>query len=378
MSDRDAFEHILMSLYEAMLDDSLWPATSALIDEACGLTGNTLLVGDGPKDNLRVQFVGLYYRGQRRPDLEHEYLEIYHPIDERIPRLRKLPESQLVSSRDLYTAEELKTSPAFNEALLKANFQEGLNVRLDGLDGSHMGWGLGDPVGSQGWESSQIAMITRLIPHIRQFVRVRQALVRAKAFETTATALIENRRIGVIHLDRRGRIMAANDRARRILRHDDRLWDQAGVLRTRVPDEQTHLDRLVAAALPTAETIGVSGSMPIRRSSVLPPLMVYVKPVKVLQPDYGARHVAVLVLLVEPGHRPRIDPNVVAAALGLTPRESQVAAWLAEGKTVEHMAWATGHTKNAIYWHLKQIYQKLHISRQTDLVRLVLSLTEWS
>ena len=78
MSDRDAFEHILMSLYDAMLDDSHWPATSALIDEACGLTGNTLLVGDGPKDNLRVQFVGLYYRGQRRPDLEHEYLEIYH------------------------------------------------------------------------------------------------------------------------------------------------------------------------------------------------------------------------------------------------------------------------------------------------------------
>ena len=276
------------------------------------------------------------------------------------------------------TRRELKTSPAFNEALLKANFQEGLNVRLDGLDGSHMGWGLGDPVGSQGWESSQIAMITRLMPHIRQFVRVRQALVRAKAIETTETALLENRRIGVVHLDRLGRIMAANDRARRILRHGDRLWDRGGVLRTRGPDEQTHLDRLVAAALPTAGTIGVSGSMPVRPSSGLPPLMVYVKPVKVLQPDFGARHAAVLVLLVEPGHRPRIDPNVVAAALGLAPKESQVAAWLAEGKTVEHMARSTGHTKNAIYWHLKQIYQKLHISRQADLVRLVLSLTQWS
>ena len=49
MSDRDAFERVLASLYDAMLDDSHWPATSALIDEVCGSTGNALMVGEGPK-----------------------------------------------------------------------------------------------------------------------------------------------------------------------------------------------------------------------------------------------------------------------------------------------------------------------------------------
>ena len=53
-----------------MLDDVHWPTTTALIDEACGLTSNALLVGEGPKDDLRVLFVGLYYRGQRRENLE--------------------------------------------------------------------------------------------------------------------------------------------------------------------------------------------------------------------------------------------------------------------------------------------------------------------
>ena len=37
----------------------------------------------------------------------------------------------------------------------------------------------------------------------------------------------------------------------------------------------------------------------------------------------------------------------------------------------------TGLTDGAIYWHLKQIYHKLPISRQVDLVRLVLSLAEF-
>ncbi len=50
MSDQDALERIMASLYDAMLDDTQWPATSALIDETCGIKGNTLLVGEGPKD----------------------------------------------------------------------------------------------------------------------------------------------------------------------------------------------------------------------------------------------------------------------------------------------------------------------------------------
>ena len=43
MSGHDAFERILTSLHEAMLDDVHWPTTTALIDEACGLTSNGIV-----------------------------------------------------------------------------------------------------------------------------------------------------------------------------------------------------------------------------------------------------------------------------------------------------------------------------------------------
>ena len=377
MSEQSAFERILASLYDAMLDDTHWPATSALIDEACGITGNALLVGEGPPDDIYVTFVGLYYHGQRRTDLEREYLELYHPIDERVPRVRQLPDSHVVPIKDLYTAEELKTSRAYNEALRRGKYQQGLNVRLDGPDRSHMTWNLGDPIASDGWGASQIAMITTLLPHIRQFIRVRQALVRAQAGDTTVTALLENSRIGVLHLDRRGRILAVNDRARRLLRHGEGLSDEDEVLRARAPDDQGRLERLVAEALPTSGAVPVSGSMLLGRVSGVPPFVVHVKPVGVPQPDYGARHVAALVLIVEPGRHPRLDPTLVATILGLTPAESQVAVWLADGKSVRDIATATDLTEGAIYWHLKQIYQKLPISRQVDLVRLVLSIAEF-
>ena len=375
MSDQDAFERILASLYDAMLDDTYWPATSALIDEACGSTGNALLVGEGPKDDLRVLFVGLYYRGQRREDLEREYLEIYHPIDERVPRFRQLPDSRLVHVTDLYTAEELKTSPTYNEIMLRGKQQDSLNVRMDGPDGSHMTWGIGDPVASDGWASPQVAMVRALLPHIRQFVRVRQALVGAEAHNTTVAALLDNPRIGVLHLDRRGQIIAANDRARSLLRHGDGLSEEDGVLRARAPGDQLRLQQLMTDALPASGAVTVGGSMRLGRSSGLPPFVVHVKPVGVPHADYGARHVAALVLIVDPGRR--IDPGLVATTLGLTPMESQVAVWLAEGKSVQDMAEATRHTRDAIYWHLKHIYKKQSISRQADLVRLVLSIAEF-
>ena len=75
MGERDAFERILESICNAMLDDALWPAASALIDEACGLKSNGLLVAEAMKQDARLCPLGLYYRGEPRKDLEREYLE---------------------------------------------------------------------------------------------------------------------------------------------------------------------------------------------------------------------------------------------------------------------------------------------------------------
>ena len=113
--------------------------------------------------------------------MEREYFKHYFPRDERIPRLRQLPDSQLVHVPDLYTEQELKTSPAYNEVLPVGGTQNGLNVRMEGPSGSRIVWAICDPVGTDDWSSDQLDMIRRLLPHIRQFVRVRQALADAGA-----------------------------------------------------------------------------------------------------------------------------------------------------------------------------------------------------
>ena len=67
----------------------------------------------------------------------------------------------------------------------------------------------------------------------------------------------------------------------------------------------------------------------------------------------------------------------MARTLKLTPAETRVAVWLAEGKSVRDIAVATGNTEGTIYWRLEKIYQKQSISRQADLVQSVPSLAEF-
>lgn len=378
MSSQDTFDRLLASLYDAMLDDTLWSATSALMDEACGMQGSALGVGIGQKDDVQVVPIGLHYRGARREDLEREYFAVYHPIDEAVPRLRQLPDSRVVHVTTLYTAEELQTSPTYNELLLRASTQDGLRVRLAEPDGSHISWLLADPVARGGWTAPQLTLIKGLLPHIRQFVRVRTALVGAEALNTSLTELLDNSRVGVLHLDRRGRIMETNDRARALLRRGDGLVDKGGVLEARVREDTDRLGKLLARALPASGGPALSGSMLIQRASGLPRLAVHISPVGVWHQDYGGQQVAALVLVVEPGGRAWIDPALVAQALGLTAAQSQVAAALAEGYSVRDIARVTGRQGNSVRFLLKQIYKKYGLSGQVDLVRLVLSLTEFA
>ena len=375
MSQGDAFDRIVASLHQAALDDAHWPRASALMDDALHSKGNLVGFSSGRSNrDLRIFLVRFLYRGERREDLEREYLNVYHPLDEWVPRVRQLPDSQLVHMADLYTEEELKTSVAYNEAHSRGHTQNGLNVRLDGPDGSRIVWVFADPVDKDGWSSGRTDLIRRLLPHLRHYVCVRQALAEAGGLGASLTGLLEKIASGIIQLDGRGRIVAANDRALALLREGDGLFDHGGFLFARSPEEDAELQELLTRALPPFGGRGVGGSMTVRRSTVLPGLSLHVSPVREGEKDFRARGVAALVLVVDRESGTRIDPVLVETALGLTPAESRVAVLLAEGRTVRDIAAATGRKVSTIRTHVKHVFAKHGLSRQMDLVRLVLSL----
>ncbi|MDE0005618.1 MAG: LuxR C-terminal-related transcriptional regulator [Rhodospirillaceae bacterium] len=362
-------------MHEAALDPAGWTAAAALIDEALGVHGSTLACGVGEsEEDFRLYFMWTWLHGKRRTDLERLWMETCFPVDKSVSRNRNLPYNRATHITDLYTVEEMKTSEPYHVLRTLGHAGNAINVRLAGPGGSRIMWQVDDPLDRDGWTSGQLNRVGRLQPHIRQFVHVRQTLAGADALGATLTQLLDETGVGVIQLDVRGRIVAANDRAMSLLNTSDVVYDKSGFLFAHAQADDDALQALLARALPPFGDQGQGGTLTIKRSATLPPLVLHLNPIRPRQTWFRGWPVVALVLLAQPASGAEIDPDLAAAVLGLTPAESRVAVMLAEGTSVREIATALNRKESTIRSHVKRIFAKHGISRQAELVRLILSL----
>ena len=325
MTPHDALDRTLALLHEAALDDARWFDAVRQLSETCRTRGSLLvLVGGDTPAEMELFFLRALLNGRRRRDWEVRYVRDYFLQDPRVERVVRQPPGQLQHTPDLYTEEEKKYSPVYNVALPAVQAQNGLHVRQNGPGGTHVVWALADSL-EEGWTSDQISLIEHLVPHVRRCVRIRQRLAAAGALGTSLVGLLDNARAGVIQLDRRGRIIAANDRALRFLREGDGLCEDEGRLCARLPAENAELSRLQARALPAFGARGHAGSMVVTRSFAPTPLVVHMNPVG----RHRARSrgcLAAVALVTDPSGRDGIDP-VGGAQDGLVGTEPAAAGF---------------------------------------------------
>ncbi|MDE0219214.1 MAG: helix-turn-helix transcriptional regulator [Spirochaetaceae bacterium] len=235
-------------------------------------------------------------------------------------------------------------------------------------------WVITNPPSPGGWTPAQKAMVKRLVPHVRQFVRVRMALMRATAVGTSLAGLLDNMMVGVICLDWRGMIVQINSRGQDVLREGDGLVERSGFLRAKRAADDARFARLFANAVPKSGRPVSSGSMTVMRPGRLPRLALQVIPGDIRDAVFGFGQIAALVVVVDPEAKDCIDPEAVSSGLGLTPAEGRVASALAEGATMREIATATHRAESTVRELVKRIHLKLNVSRRADLVRMVLSI----
>lgn len=366
---------MLKELHVAALDDGRWLKAARLISEVVQSRGHALACvrGDSQHD-ADLLFVRSCFDDERREDLERAYFRDAWMIDEGVPVVRSLPLGELTPVGELYTEAERQSSPVYNEVRSKAATQNGLVVRLAGPSGSHVIWNLADSLAPGGWSPAQVDVAARVLPHVRQYALTRQTVGDAVALGNTAAGLLGNARCGVIQLDGSGRIVAANDVASELLRKADRMCDQGGFLKARVRADDTELQRLLARAIPRSGGLPSPGMTTLGSWSATTRLVVQISPTGDLRWDFRPQRVAVIVLVFDPELRRPIDPRVAAAALGLSPAESEIVVMLAVGHEVNEIAALTGRSWRTVRWHLYRIFRKLRINRQVELVQRVQAL----
>lgn len=176
--------------------------------------------------------------------------------------------------------------------------------------------------------------------------------------------------VGVILVDASGRVCTASAVAERFLRRRDGLQTQAGRLRATNAGE----DRLLQAAVREAALAcghgGTSRGVSLTKESGVRTLGVMVRPVPGCEADANAR---VAVYIRDSDLAPEVESEFVRQIFDLTPAEAAVTRRLTSGLSLEDAATSLDISRNTARAHLRSIFSKSGITRQTELVRLVLN-----
>jgi DNA-binding NarL/FixJ family response regulator len=203
-----------------------------------------------------------------------------------------------------------------------------------------------------------------LVSAVRAALLSRAHTASASHQSGSAKAAIDLLKSGVIVLGPRGQVLFTNQRAGSLLsRHDGLIIDNSGICRASDTEDTRRLHRSVRAA----RDEGVADALTLQTQRHGPLRIV----VRSGEDEGDAGPVTCLYLFAEDDD-PAIDPHLLRGMFGLTPSESRLAAALASGLSLEATAEREGWTLSSARSYLKTVFDKVGVSRQADLVRVVL------
>ncbi|MBY0279998.1 hypothetical protein K2Z84_32075 [Candidatus Binatia bacterium] len=228
--------------------------------------------------------------------------------------------------------------------------------------------------GRRPYGASERRALSLLLPHIRQATSARFELAAVREEKRALEDVIDRLTIGIILIDARGRIAHANRSALEVLRTRAGLEEHRGELRALDPGRTRKLQELVQQAVRTGAGEGIGAGAPI----ALPrpgqrDLVALVTPLRIPRPFYYGRAPLAAVFLTGVLMDDLAVDQILRAIFGLTPRESALAREIAAGRTIEEAAARFGREVSTERSRLKEVFAKVGVTRQAELVHAVLS-----
>jgi DNA-binding CsgD family transcriptional regulator len=218
-------------------------------------------------------------------------------------------------------------------------------------------------------------LLNLLLPHVQKALEIRQVLGVAQHHLAGAEAMADASATPTFLVTRTGRLLHHNAAARGLLERSDALTLRDGALIATHTSCREPLRKLLHdAALPESPNWHgkPAHALSLERSSGRLPLQLLASP---LPPGNRQHSKADLVLLVTDPEQPVDYPDGVLRALyGLTPAQTEIANGLLTGYTLDEIACLRKVSIGTVRQQLKTIMSKTGVSRQSDLVKLLMTL----
>jgi DNA-binding CsgD family transcriptional regulator/PAS domain-containing protein len=366
-------------IYEAALDPARWDEFLTALETIYPGSRVTLFRHGAEAPDAALQF----YKNYGVDDLR-AYTSYYAKVSPYLARGHKLiAAGRPIHYEALIGDPELFTTELYNDYMRPRRLGHyGTGVILEkfgGRKGTNLS--LADHKDDPNRREHQLRLLELLTPHLVRAMQLHRMVSLQKASGDAAQAAFDHWPHAGFVMSADGCVVTFNRAAEILLARADALWlgrDQ----RLRSIDEARTAE--LEAAIRSCAALTTDQHMAARppESLVLPrllqasPLRAMISPLPPLDVGSGQEFGkgSVLLLLFDPDNVPRTSTDWMARQFGLTPAEQRLTEEIVNGVPLADAADALGIRLTTARTRLKAIQTKTHCHRQSDLVRLALSM----
>lgn len=344
------------------------------MDRLCRAAGISCgyLIGHGGESGVLLAGGGTNFA----PEMFQLYNDYYAARDPYAEPLLREPRLGLVQGDELYDRAQLLKSEIYNDLLRKYELESTSVLVCSWSQKEIEALSLWRGPNQGSLEPGSKRLLESLLPHLQTALQLRAKILSHDDMRVFSEMALDAIPIGALLVNSDCTIRHANGRAKALLDEGDALMIARGKLAVRDGENGEELERLVRAAATGELTKGLAaprGALRLVRPKTGRFLQVTVVPVPRRNNIAGAGHAA-LVFVSDPNEVSASRAGLMRQLYRLTPTESRLADYILEGLEVREAAERLRITFETARFHLKRVLAKTGTRRQTELIRLMLSL----
>ncbi|MFI5016233.1 MAG: helix-turn-helix transcriptional regulator [Hyphomicrobiales bacterium] len=373
--DETTFSRTLDAIYDAAVAPEHWPVALDRLGRAFGCHSVTLI--DRNLKTMQGCSIGIGVGADAASN--REYFEVWRDRNVFNTRTQVWQAGAIVTDREILPKSDLLRSAYYSGFMKPRDMHALLRLSLRVEDGVHQSISLLRPRSAQDYEKSDVELGRSFLPHLQRAATTTRHLRHSKTMFAAATELLEASATGIMLLDSSGRIGFANRAARVMADRSDGFLLRLDRMEALRPQDDAGLRRLIARATGRIDRVDAprSGVMRLRRKPDLRDYVVVVAPLTPGSTPFEGPAPVAFILITDPDATPMRPRSILRQAYDLTATETRMAERLLMGDTPEQAAAALEIKISTARGHLAALFRKTETSRQTELIRLLLSLP-WS
>ncbi len=360
-----AFSELVGAIYQGPLEDEPWQGFLALLrDEMDAVTTTLMLRPPSSGDRGVLRILGGRSEGIAR------YQESLFALDPFI----ELPPGEVKSLLEFISEEEWLDSELYKVCMEPAGMFDSLGVDMVVPGEMEACLRVARSREAKRFSSSDKALVRAIVPHLERAIRLHVRLNKIESERALYAGAVEQLSLATILLDENGAVLSCNRMAEQLVEREPEVRIVDGQLCVGNADTTAELQRLIGVILEQQQQGGaaVAEAMCIPREGDYADLGLVLRPVPVTEWSEGRGVPTVAIFISDPECGAEAPVQVITRLFGFTPTEAQLSLLLADGLSLDEASEALGISRNTARTHLRAIFNKTGVSRQTLLVRLIL------